>query len=254
MESEKCNHEHGPRQRRLETQIWPVDPAKTGVVPWKDGELFRGASVSGSTLTFTMNDMQNRGLYPDDVLAVFRDLYAFYLKKHGECDFNKTILHALRTALETADKRAVARHGFSGSERERTYVPNYTVYSPRDEIIEYVKDAIYFVEADSYARTMIWVDYSKDDNRYNSKYWKQNNQGFYCTVGELMGRPIVVELFQYHVNGKKIIMYSATSQLVDYAIIEEFFEKHFEVYKNGQRKMTNSLNVFHAISAAFSNE
>lgn len=119
--------EHGARQRRLESQTWEEDTNKKGVLLWKDGEIFPGVTVSGSTISFTMNSPeQGNGLYPDDAIAVFRDLYQFYINKFGPNKYNENIVAHLQSALEEADRRAVERHGYSGSERERTYVPAYT--------------------------------------------------------------------------------------------------------------------------------
>lgn len=118
--------EHGARQRRLEAQVWEEDANKKGVILWRDGELFPGVVINGSTISFTMNSpSQDNGIYPDDALAVFRDLYQFYLNKFGANKYNQIIVGHLQSALEEADRRAVERHGYSGSELERTYVPKY---------------------------------------------------------------------------------------------------------------------------------
>lgn len=127
MSSEQTtNWPHGSRQRRLETQKWSVDAteSKQGVIRWKSGELFPGATVEGNVLKFTMNDGEN-GLYPDDVLGVLRDLYQVYVDSNPKDTFNVEIVEHLQKAIETADKRAVSRHGYSGSDRERTYQVNY---------------------------------------------------------------------------------------------------------------------------------
>jgi hypothetical protein len=57
-------------------------------------------------------------VYPDDAIAVIREMYS-YLNTAYPSHWNEQILGHLREAIYTADKRAVERHGYSFSPVER---------------------------------------------------------------------------------------------------------------------------------------
>ncbi len=64
---------------RNEKQDYTVDDGKIGIFKWADGILRRNGSISvkGLDLTFVMTGKD--GCYLDDVMAVLRDLYRYYL-------------------------------------------------------------------------------------------------------------------------------------------------------------------------------
>ena len=83
----------------------------------------------------------------------------------------------------------------------------------------------------------------------------ENLSGVTVVVGTLMDRPICISIWNMTVNGKKVIMWEPTSMLVDYAMIEEWWDGNWpdKAYRdNGSRKnrsdASNAFNVFHSLN------
>lgn len=109
---------------------------------------------------------------------------------------------------------------------------------------------VYSVEADSYAQHMLWQEFSKEAfdinlSSYKDKItpiiWKQDNPGRIYTVGYIKKRPINISCFWNILNSQYVLFWEACSQLVDYKMIEEFFE---EVLGKNHKKI-NALNFTH---------
>lgn len=107
------------RESRLYAQRYVVDDAKVdNFILWKDGPLVRvngnnkehrAVQVFGETVTFDFGS----GFYPDDALAVLRDLLV-------ELDMSKTpVVRSLTKCIYIADARAVSIHNYSYDEQER---------------------------------------------------------------------------------------------------------------------------------------
>jgi hypothetical protein len=93
------------------------------------------------------------------------------------------------------------------------------------------------VEANSYESLCIW-------EQFNEKCtWVQHTRGAMRQIGELAGRPIWVTLFWNTINGKKVLFYEATSQVVDYEMVENWIRKN-ALNEHGIR--TDAMN-FHII-------
>ena len=80
-----------------------------------------------------------------------------------------------------------------------------------------------FVEADDFCRTVLWMR-NKDSGR---RIWEENLHGILVTIGNLHERPVCVAFSFAKVDNHKLCFWHATSQLVDYQMIEEWFAKHF---------------------------
>ena len=91
------------------------------------------------------------------------------------------------------------------------------------------KNTEYAVEADSYTMQSLWETYSNEQlNLYkterNTIDWKQDLKGTLTQIGELNGRPIIVCFFWAKLNNHLIVFYEATSQLVDWCMVEEWLD------------------------------
>lgn len=112
------------RKLRCEPQNWEKDEAKSkDVLQFKDGKLTKNIEVSGNKLIVNFKKDGSGGCYPDDLIAVIRDIMLTFRSESD--DFNKTTIEHLQRAIESADKRAESRHGYSGDEEEKNYVPDY---------------------------------------------------------------------------------------------------------------------------------
>lgn len=83
---------------------------------------------------------------------------------------------------------------------------------------EMIKGCHYLVEATSFEKMTIWKDY-KD-------HWHQSQFGTGPTVGKIDGRPVCISVLVDKVYGEPVVFWHATSQAVDYVLIERFFKEH----------------------------
>ena len=81
----------------------------------------------------------------------------------------------------------------------------------------------YIVEANSFEHMSIYSD------RYKFKgfeSWKEDNVGIHATVGVVNDLPVCVDVRWSIVNGMSILFWSASSRMVDYDMIEEWFKEN----------------------------
>jgi hypothetical protein len=93
----------------------------------------------------------------------------------------------------------------------------------------------YVVEATSTEQYYLWKDASP-----NCK-WEQGMSGLAIEVGKLGGplqekRPIVITCQWNRINGMDVLFWEATSRLVDYRMIEEWFKQNCYPYEHSSGK------------------
>jgi hypothetical protein len=74
------------------------------------------------------------------------------------------------------------------------------------------------VEATSFEKLCLWQGVQKEQGS-----WEQNLSGSLVTVGKVGELPVCVSIFIDKVKGHKIVFWHATSQVVDYDMIETWF-------------------------------
>lgn len=80
---------------------------------------------------------------------------------------------------------------------------------------------LFFVEADSFSRTALWARYSSP-----ALGWVSCSAGVCAQIGKLEGRPVCVQFDWAVINEHVVCFYSATSEVVDWAMIEELISQH----------------------------
>ena len=110
------------RELRCEIQDYKFDDnKKSDVLKFEDGTIRKNVVVSGNDLTFTFSK-NGEGCYPDDALAVIRDmLHSFEYKD----DYTLEAIQHIQKAIQVLDQRALERHGYSGSKDEQDFKPSY---------------------------------------------------------------------------------------------------------------------------------
>lgn len=109
------------RYHRLHGYGIPVDPSKEGkFVQLADGSYKPGIFVKDQSVNLDFSKM-----YLDDAVAFIRDLYVELDKARPGRVSNKHAIDCLNQAVYAADREAVERHGYSGSEDERNVVVPY---------------------------------------------------------------------------------------------------------------------------------
>jgi hypothetical protein len=115
------------RHLRLWSQQYAQDESKKdNILKWQDGALTRplydeqgsvqtipAVTIAGQKLTI---DFSNK--YPDDAIALLRDMYVALNLQHPN-EYNSRIIDFLNQAIFEADRRAVARHGYAGNVEEQ---------------------------------------------------------------------------------------------------------------------------------------
>ncbi len=108
-----------------------------------------------------------------------------------------------------------------------------------------LKHTLFIVEGSSYP---LWCDHSedslfppwdirKDYRAYPATKWEQVSNGWSVQVGSIGKRPIMVSVNWYYIDGQAVCFYEGTSQLVDHAMIDKWFETHFTgTWDNGTRR------------------
>ena len=91
-------------------------------------------------------------------------------------------------------------------------------------IQEILDGTVVIVEANSFERHTLWQNNQNRalDSRLN---WESENSG-QGMQANLHGRPVCFTLWPAWIEGKKIIFWEATSQLVDYKMITDWFDKN----------------------------
>ncbi len=83
------------------------------------------------------------------------------------------------------------------------------------------------IEATDFEKFCLW-------ERWNPRMdieWKDESLGYFANLGKVADMPVCLSLWIAYINGKKVLFWDATSQVVDYRMIEAWFEKHLKDVK-----------------------
>ncbi len=120
---------------------------------------------------------------------------------------------------------------------------------------ELFKEVAFIVEATHEEYMSFWREFSSESDypRMNDKTitWKQESVGASRQIGEINGRPIVVELRYARINGRRVCFYNGCSQLVDHIMIREWLEHFTEktIRHEGRFAHCNASNFHHCLHA-----
>ncbi len=89
-----------------------------------------------------------------------------------------------------------------------------------EQIKEYLVGCIGAVEANRFEEMALWERYHKE----KGKTW-EGTSGYGVHVGDIDGRPVCLSFLLKTIDGKKILFWHPTSQVVDYVMIEEYMER-----------------------------
>lgn len=93
----------------------------------------------------------------------------------------------------------------------------------------------YLVEATSFEKTALWKDYSTTHD------WRDHLDGYLPVCGSLNDRPICISALWADIEGRLVMFWHPTSNLVDYEVIE------FWLKNNCTKAKHNDANNFHAV-------
>ena len=94
---------------------------------------------------------------------------------------------------------------------------------PDEELRKFLDGVVGVCEATSCEYHYVW------EHWHERVEWKQNNMGLGETVGTLDDRPVHISLRTAEIDGKKILFWEATSQVVDHEMIRKWLQKNLPI-------------------------
>ncbi len=112
-------------------------------------------------------------------------------------------------------------------------------------------ETFFVVEASSFEKQKLWEENKarrKARKPFNQMYveWEQGRSGVGICVGMLAEMPVNISVIWDKLDGKTICFWEAVSPVVDYRMIEKFFEKNCNPkWDNGTRQARVNVDNFH---------
>lgn len=111
---------------------------------------------------------------------------------------------------------------------------------PNDPLIQDLKDVIFVVEATRFEQHALWQSYHPAVN------WGQINSGRGFQIGTLADMPVVIGLTWAIIDGQRVMFVEATSQVVDYRMVEAWLEANCQpMWDQGHRIARCDTTNFH---------
>lgn len=106
------------------------------------------------------------------------------------------------------------------------------------EMIKFLDGVVGIIEANSNEYSNIW----QLNKEHRKETWVDNSSGLFEYVGYLDDRPICISLRTTIIGGRKILFWHPTSQVVDHAMIDEWFSLNLpNIPKTDATNWTNVL-------------
>ena len=112
---------------------------------------------------------------------------------------------------------------------------------------------VFLVEASDYEHHHLWLDFSEEARARGWGHpdfprvpWEQISLGYGETIGHVGKMPVAVSVTFARVRGQAIAFYEATSQVVDYRMVERWTETAFPESR-GRTNPTNFHICLHAL-------
>lgn len=89
------------------------------------------------------------------------------------------------------------------------------------EMTKFLQGVVGVVEANTYEQHMLW-----HENRCHGqpKTWVSNTFGLRAVIGDLADMPVCISLLTAEVEDHKLLFVYATSQVVDYRMVDKWLE------------------------------
>lgn len=112
----------------------------------------------------------------------------------------------------------------------------------------------FVVEATSCEQFFLWQQHAiESDKRIASRprRWEQTYHGWIVTVGHLNRRPVCVSMCWCLIDGRRVLFWYPTSEVVDHVQIEKWFSKHFarKWDSESRRACCDAMNFHHCLEA-----
>jgi hypothetical protein len=129
------------------------------------------------------------------------------------------------------------------TEEMRVAIRERRMVDPRYAVTAFV------VEATDFEQLTLWQQW------HETVTWQQDNPGWLETVGHNAGRPVCISVSWNVINGRHVMFYEATSQVVDHELVDAWLVANCNPkWDNGTRRAhTNAMNFGHCIHAVAPN-
>ena len=119
--------------------------------------------------------------------------------------------------------------------------------SPDDQMTKFLEGVVGCVEADSFARFMLWKE-NEDRKPQDKREWSSNNSGLSTRVGMIADHEIWLSLQTAVIGGHKILFYSADGRVVDHDKVRSWLECRlpYTAFEGTRLNNTDAMN-FHNV-------
>lgn len=109
-----------------------------------------------------------------------------------------------------------------------------------------LKSTDFVVEATNAEHFFLWREF------HDRTEWKEGHLGYMETIGHVQGRPVCICLTWDVIDGMNVMFVDATSQLVDWEMVERWLDRHCNPkWDNSTRQArTDAMNFHHVLHAA----
>lgn len=102
-----------------------------------------------------------------------------------------------------------------------------------------LQNVVFLVEANSFERMKLWEEFSHKHS------WVQDNEGYLEIIGTLDNRPVCISFVFVKIDGFLVAFCDASSEVVDYKMINDWFDKNCNPLTKDNRKARCDAMNFH---------
>lgn len=161
-------------------------------------------------------------------------------------------------------QKAMIEHDRDMARRDRIMISNPTTTEqsvephPNWELSDLLHDAVFVVEASSFERQVLWERWAKEAKGLRGVptegarvAWIDQSRGWLVTVANLRKRPVCISIFGALVNDCAVLFYEATSEVVDWKKIKDWFrDRCWPMWDSGTRRAhCDAMNFHHCLEA-----
>lgn len=117
-----------------------------------------------------------------------------------------------------------------------------------DAAIKSLSECQYIVEANHNEAHNLWYMYTQVYRVVTDREWQQLIPGYLIEVGSLGGRPVSLSLYFVSIKGVKVCFFESPSQVVDWKLIDEWLDKHFNKLYDGRSCRCDATNFHQCMS------
>jgi hypothetical protein len=112
-------------------------------------------------------------------------------------------------------------------------------YAPSPEIAKELQATVFVVAATSFETLSLWREC------HDSHSWQDVRHGWLAQIGQVGDMPVCISLHWAVIDGRRVLFYEATSQVVDHRMVEAWLKEHCNPVWDGSRRAHADAGNFH---------